>query len=94
MRVSIQKVNEQKVLLEQKYEKLKISLRDSEQNIHKLNIDFEKQRTVMKSREASLQARLAEIEEKSRLKIKLKEDELQKTLEAHEIQRHTLMSEV
>lgn len=37
----------------------------------------------MKSKEASLEGRLVEIEEKSRLRIKLKEDELQKTLEAH-----------
>lgn len=45
-----ERMNDEKSLIEQKYEKVKLSLREAEQNLNRLNIDFEKERTVLKSR--------------------------------------------
>ena len=41
----------------------------------------------MKSREASLEAKLSEIEEKSRLKLKLVEEQLQTNMDSHQVEK-------
>lgn len=42
MKEYMNKTTEEKIQIEQKLQKVKLCLRDSEQNVHKLNIDFEK----------------------------------------------------
>lgn len=48
----------------------------------------------MKSREATLEARLSEMEEKSRLRLKLVEDQLQKVTESFDVEKRNLILEI
>ena len=57
-------------------------------------MDFEKERTVMKSKEAALEAKLSEIEEKSRLRLKLVEEQLQNANESFDVERKNLFNEI
>lgn len=57
--------------MEQKNEKLKRSLKETENSLHKIAVDYERDKTSLTEKASSLEIRLSDFEERARIEKKL-----------------------